>query len=112
MTSYQRMPSDKTPYLSTVNEPRMMKGKGAPRSTVFGVLGRTKMDPYQKSLGGLVQDTRDRSKKVAQHVSAKSVAGETERHLPGPAPKTHVPGAHYGMVPYPGLYRSHEGARL
>jgi hypothetical protein len=90
----------------------MMAGKGAPRSTVFGVIGRTKMDPYQKSLGGLVQDTRDRSKVTPQHVSAKSVAHESEHSLPGPAPKTHVPGAHYGMVPYPGMYRSQLGARL
>jgi hypothetical protein len=36
------------------------------------------MDPYQKSLGGLVQDTRDRSKKIPQHVSAKSVMGESK----------------------------------
>ena len=109
---YQRSPSNKTPYLSVINEPYNMSGKGAPRDTVFGVLGRTKMDPYQKSLGGLVQDTRDRNKKTPQHVSTKSVAGETDRHLPGPAPKTYIPGAHYGMVPYPGMYQSQVGARL
>jgi hypothetical protein len=88
-----------------------MEGKGAPRSTVFGVLGRTKMDPYQKSLGGLVQDTRDRSKKIPQHVSAKSVMGETDHHLPAHM-ATPLPGAHYGMVPYPGMYRSTLGPRL
>ena len=110
--SYQRKPSDKTPYLSVINEPFMMSGKGAPRDTVFGVIGRTKMDPYQKSLGGLVQDTRDRSKKIPQHVSAKAVMGESDRHLPGPVPKTYIPGVHYGMVPYPGMYQSQVGARL
>ena len=106
------MKSSKTPYLSVVSEPFMMSGKGAPTDTVFGVIGRTKMDPYQKSLGGLVQDTRDRSKKVPQHVSTKSVMGETEFKGPGMPSKTPMPGAHYGMVPYPGMYRSMVGARL
>jgi len=110
--NYQKTPSNKTPYLSVINEPYNMSGKGAPRDTVFGVLGRTKMDPYQKSLGGLVQDTRDRNKKVPQHVSTKSVMGETDFHGPGTPSKTVIPGAHYGMVPYPGMYRSMVGARL
>lgn len=100
-------------YLSVVGEPRMMKGKGAPRSTVFGVLGRTVETGYTKSLGGLVHQTV--SGKVPAHMSEKKAmkeVGQTEYSILGPASKTHYPGAHYGQVPYPGAFSSHLGAMM
>ena len=49
------------PYL-TVQDPKIqMSGKGAPRSTVFGVLGRLPKNEEKvgvKSLGGLVHNSK------------------------------------------------------
>jgi hypothetical protein len=101
----------KHPYLHVVDEPRVMKGPGAPRQTVFGVLGHTKDDSEMKSLGGLVRDTRDKKvhKGEVEKVSPKLM---TERHITGPASKTKIPGAHYAQVPYPGKFMSDVGGRL
>lgn len=102
---------NKTPYLNVVDMPRMMGGVGAPRSTVFGAIGRTKMDPYAKSLGGLVETTTPgKTPKVA--VPASQEEKNTERHIIGPRSKTPMPGHHYGQIPYPGAYQSHMGTRV
>ena len=98
-----------TPYLHVVDMPRMMGGAGAPRSTVFGVLGRTGMDPMTKSLGGLVGNTKA-SGPVPPTMSGKKV--KTERKITGTPSKTHIPGEHYGQVPYVGKYMSDLGSRL
>lgn len=98
-----------TPYLEVVDEPRMMAGKGAPRSTVFGVLGRTKESGGMKTLGGLVRHPA--SEKIVKGTLMKHHA-PTERHCCGPAPKTHISGQHYGQIPYPGAYMAPLGHRL
>ena len=101
------------PYLNVVGFPREMRGTGAPRSTVFGAIGQTKQDPYQKSLGGLIHKTtvhHDKIPKVSE--SAASVHKNTERHIIGPRSKTPMPGDHYSQVPYPGAYQSHLGVRV
>ena len=100
------------PYMQVL-EPKMMAGKGAPRSTTFGVLGMTKETGMHRSLGGLVQHTVHG--KVPAHMSEKKAEksiGQTERHILGHASRTHIPGAHYGQVPYPGAYQSHLGGML
>ena len=100
-----------TPYIDTAQQRLTMKGKGAPRSTLFGVLGKTKYDPYSRSVGGLVITTTSGAS-VPTHMSEKKAMmhpGNTERHILGPASKTHVPGVHYGQVPYAGKYRSEVG---
>lgn len=98
-------------YLKIVDMPRRMEGKGAPRQTVFGVLGRTMEDPYTKSLGGLVKEsTKVTAPKVA--VKASKEPKNTERHILGKASKTRIPGVHQGQVPYAGQYMSNIGARL
>jgi len=102
---------NKTPYLQVVDMPRQMGGKGAPRSTGFGALGRTKMDPYSKSLGGLVVTTTPGIKSKAA-VPASSEPKNTERHIIGPRSKTPMPGDHYGQIPYPGAFQSHLGNRV
>lgn len=104
---------NKNPYLQVVDMPRMMGGVGAPRSTVFGAIGRTKMDPYAKSLGGLIEITTP----GAAHLEKRAVVSEhsapqTIMHIIGPAAKTKVPGDHHGQVPYAGAFRSHLGARV
>ena len=98
-------------YLKIVDMPRRMSGKGAPRQTVFGVLGRTMEDSMSKSLGGLVREsTKVSAPKVS--VKASSEKKNTDRHILGPASKTHIPGVHQGQVPYAGQFMSHIGARL
>jgi len=99
------------PYLEVVDEPRMMRGEGAPRSTVFGVLGRTIESPKMKSLGGLVHKAPG-AKISAGTVEHHPKLVHTERRITGPAAKTHISGEHYGQVPYPGAYMAHLGKRL
>ena len=100
-----------TPYLEVVDEPRQMKGKGAPRQTVFGVLGHTKEDPKMRSLGGLVEHAVHK-KPAKGEVDHHPRAIHTEKGITGPAAKTHIPGAHMGQVPYAGVYMSHMGGAL
>jgi len=103
-------PSGRLPYMHVVDRPIEMAGKGAPRSTTFGVIGMTKYDPYARSLGGLIQTTTNvRTPNPA--VSADSQRN-TIFHILGPASKTRVPGEHYGQVPYAGAFRSHLGTRV
>ena len=100
-----------TPYLHVVDQPRMMKGKGAPRSTVFGVLGRTVETPYAKTLGGLVRHTADGKVQPGTVIhDAKRL--NTERHIAGKASKTATSGDHYGQVLYPGMFMGHRGKEL
>ena len=99
----------RTPYLKTVDEPRATSGKGSTQPTIFGVIGRTKMDAYQASLQNLVLGTKasagvpsglkSDAKLLAHHEN-------TERHIVGHAPATRIPGIHHGQVPYPGYFMS------
>ena len=98
------------PPAMAVEQPRAMKGKGAPRPTLFGVLGRTKIDPFAKSLGGLVHETATAG--VQKGTTHKGREFHTERGITGRVSKTHIPGAHYAQVPYAGVYMSHKGAEM
>jgi hypothetical protein len=112
------VPVNYGPYLSIQDPKIKMAGKGAPRSTVFGVLGRLPKNEEKvgvKSLGGLVKD----SKKghygpgtVMTERDAMRIPGQTDRHILGRAAKTHVPGVHKGQVPYAGYYMSAVGPKL
>ena len=103
---------NKTPYLEVVAEPRVMAGKGAPRSTVFGVLGRTKESGMMRSLGGLVENSKASAPigKGALKKDPKRI--ETERDITGPASKTHISREHYAQIPYPGKFMGPAGDRL
>jgi len=105
------MPHNANPYLHVVDQPRMMKGKGAPRSTVFGVIGRTAESGYMKSLGGLVTDSKA-SAPLKKGTVESSRHINTERHITGPASKTHISGKHHGQIPYPGRYMGDAGHEL
>lgn len=97
-------------YVKNILQPRTMSGKGAPSQTIFGVIGATAYDPLQKSLGGLVSNT----KSSASNNPAKSASSmpQTQRSILGAPAKTPIPGEHYGQIPYAGKYQSTEGARL
>jgi hypothetical protein len=95
-----------------VDAPRLqMAGVGAPRSTVFGVIGRTRLyEPVSRSLGGLVHNTCECPVQPGTVMKASTVPKNTDRSILGPSSKTPMPGAHYGQVPYPGHYASALGA--
>jgi hypothetical protein len=96
-----------TPYLHVMESPRQMGGKGAVRDTLFGVLGMTTRDPFTRTLGGLVSNTRTSGEPAPKVHKAKGIM--TERNIAGKAAKTHIPGQHLGMVPYPGEFLSKVG---
>ena len=108
----------KDPYLAVQDPKIMMKGAGAPRSTVFGALGRIHSSDGVglKTLGGLVADTKSPhplGKGTKMSVKqAEREYGNTDRHILGHSAKTHIPGCHMSQVPYPGLYMSAVGKRL
>lgn len=92
-----------------------MRGKGAVQSTMPGVMGATKQDSYQRTVGGLLNDTADGplGPGVAHSAMATlSIYGNTDHGLLGRASATPMPGAHYGQVPYPGAYASHLGVSV
>jgi len=99
------MPQAPYPYLHVVDSARRTHGKGSTQPTIFGVLGRTKMDPYMASLQDLVMDTKTccaapptmSDMAVRQH-------GNTERHNVSAPPKTHIEPHRYGQVQYPGAF--------
>ena len=98
-------------YLEVVESPRRMGGKGAPKDTLFGVLGHTKMDPLTRSLGGMVVSTTKGASGVDKRAAMKagSVPKNTEKHLVGHSPKTHIPGVHHGMIPFAGQFMAKVG---
>lgn len=90
-----------------------MAGKGAVRDTVFGVLGATKYDAHAKTLGGLVKDTKPGMKApVVSEKMAEKMTHNTDRHILGPAAKTHIAGAHFGQVPFAGAFMGPVGHSL
>lgn len=92
-----------TPYLHLVGKPREMAGKGAPKPTIFGVLGQTTYEPYTRTLGGLVKHTMEGKLGSGVAMSAGR-APQTEHRILGAAAKTRLPSAHYGQVPYVGKF--------
>jgi len=112
------MKRDPKIYLEVSRDPRIqMSGKGAPRSTVYGALGVTKMSDGLgfKALGGLVKDTKTGMSLGAGAYMSESEAlkeGQTEKKILGKASATSLPGEHYGQVPYPGYYMKALGRRL
>ena len=101
-----------TPYLEKVGEVRAMAGKGAPRPTMFGVIGETKMDPYSRTLGGLIVNTTGSKAVPKGEVHKVSLLDKTERSIAGAPSKTHIPGSHYGQIPYAGQYMTKVGKKL
>ena len=84
---------------------QLMKGKGAPKPSIFGVLGETKVDSWTKSLGGLVTDTKVHS---YRDPSFHPHGMNTENHILGKNASAVAP-KHYGQVPYQGKYMVHQG---
>lgn len=104
---------DSPPFIKRIRTPaREMMGKGAPRSTTFGVMNETKNDPLTKSLGGLVVDTKNITPMKPGTMKKASTAMQTERDILGNISKTQVPKESYGQIPYAGKYMTEVGKRL
>jgi len=103
------MPGRKTPYLKVAAQPRETHGKGSTQPTIFGVIGRTKLDPYMTSLQDLVMDSRTPGTRHAPVMSDMKMMAHhenTERRIIGPSPATCYAGHIHGQVPYPGGFAS------
>lgn len=94
-------------YMNVVEGKYMMKG--GVRDTLFGLIGSTTGQSYQRSLGGLVGHKPDG--KVPSGLKKEKTADATERHIGGKN-ATAVAGSHYGQVPYPGKFMKHKGEKL
>lgn len=96
------------PFLHVVDDARRTSGKGSTQPTIFGVIGRTKMDPYQSSLQNLVLNTKPSAGVPNDLKMNESIRhhGNTERSCVSNPPATHIPGMHFGQVPYAGYYMS------
>ena len=88
---------------------RQMGGKGAPVPTLPGVIGASRVSSYQRSLGGLIVDSKD----LGPVPSDLSSPYHTEKGaVCVTAPATKMSGQHYGQIPYPGAYAGHLGERI
>lgn len=94
-------------YMNVVEGKYMMKG--GVRDTLFGLIGSTTGQSYQKTLGGLVEHSPDG--KIPTDLKKGKVAVATEHHIGGKN-ATAVAGSHYGMVPYVGKFMKKKGAKL
>ena len=102
------------PYLAVAAPRLQMAGKGAPRSTVFGVLGVGGgacggVADGVKSLGGLVMNTT----KVKVHdMTVKEKHAYATEHGRYKKNATEIPGCHFGQVPFAGFYMKAVGKAL
>jgi hypothetical protein len=95
-------------YMNVVDGKYMMKG--GVRDTLFGLIGTTaRGEGNVRSLGGLVSEKP--TGKVPSGIKKEKVADKTERHIGGKN-ATAIPGAHTGMVPFPGVYMKEVGKKL
>jgi len=95
------------PYMKIVDDPRATHGKGSTQPTIFGVIGRTKLDPYMTSLQDLVMDSKtpgSRPPPVLSDMKMLAHHENTERRVIGHPPATRYAGHIHGQVPYPGGY--------
>lgn len=98
------MPGD---YMNVVEGKYLMKG--GVRDTLFGLIGSTTGQSYQKTLGGLVSHKADG--KIPTDLKKGKVAAATERHIGGKN-ATFIPGKHAGQVPYAGQFMKKVGPKL
>ena len=99
----------RSPYLKDAAQPRETHGKGSTQPTIFGVIGRTKLDPYMTSLQDLVMNSRTPGSRPPPVVSDMKMLARhenTERRVIGHPPATSYAGHIHGQVPYPGGFAS------
>ena len=106
----------RSPYMHVADPRLMMKGKGAPRSTVFGALGigggaHAFVGGGAKALGGLVADTKHHGAH-GDHIIHDNKSPIMEHGNYHKKNHTEIPKQHMGQVPYAGHYMKAVGAVL
>ena len=76
--------------------------------TLFGLIGETKGHTMIRSLGGIVDGGKPDAAKPS---GIKKVTDATE-HVIGGKNATKIPGAHYGMILFPGAFMARRGPKL
>jgi hypothetical protein len=88
--------------------PQRVVGKSSTQPILFGVLGQFKGDHKFQALQQVVE--RPASYKLPPLHSGNSEKGaNSSRDILGPPAKTHIPGIHYGMMPFAGAFMSGHG---
>jgi len=96
------------PYMKNNSMRYEMAGKGAPHPTVFNVIGKTTYEPFIRSLGGLMKDTK--SGVAVKKSALMNPSGlKTENCILGKN-ASKVPGRHMSQVPYAGKFMYTVGA--
>ena len=83
--------------------------RGGVRDTLFGLIGSTTGQSYQKTLGGLVSHSPDG--KIPTDLKKGRAAVATEHHIGGKN-ATMATGSHLGQVLYPGKFMTKKGSKL
>jgi len=93
------------PYMG--GYPQKVVGKSSTQPILFGVLGMFKGDEKFQGLQQVVE--RKSHGKLPPLHAGKDSHGNSDRDILGHAAKTHIPGVHYGMVPFAGAFMSSHG---
>lgn len=94
------------PYMG--GYPQRVIGKSSTQPTLFGVLGMFHSDHKFQGLQQVVE--RPSHYKLPPLHSGHSEHGaNSDRGILGAPAKTHIPGIHYGMVPFAGAFMSGHG---
>jgi len=86
--------------------PQRVVGKSSTQPILFGVLGQFKGDQKFQALQQVVE--RPASYKLPP-LHSGSGGANSSRDILGPPAKTHIPGIHYGMMPFAGAFMSGHG---
>ena len=91
--------------------PQHVVGKSSTQPTLFGVLGQFRGDQKFQGLQQVVERP-SHYKLPPLHSgvgSAKEHGANSDRDILGHPAKTHIPGIHYGMMPFAGAFMSSHG---
>jgi len=91
------------PYMG--GYPQRVVGESSTQPTLFGIIGMFKGDQKYQGLQQVVE--RPSEGKLPPLYSGHD--HETDRGISGHSAKTHIPGIHYGMVPFAGAFMSAHG---
>jgi len=91
------------PYMG--GYPQRVVGESSTQPTLFGVLGMFKGDQKYQALQQVV--VRPSNGKLPPLINDMNIS--TDRGITGHSAKTHIPGLHYGMVPFAGAFMTAHG---
>ena len=93
------------PYMG--GYPQKVVGESSTQPILFGALGMFKGDQKFQALQQVVEGKPNG--KLPPIITSTHTHMNTDRHIVGHPAKTHIPGIHYGMVPFAGNFMSGHG---